>query len=436
MTEKTNGNKLKRTVFEQSREMEFFTEKELEMQIGYVIELWSIALLKEVIDNALDSCENNNITPEITIEVDNESFTVTDNGVGLSSKIIKKAQDYMTRVSDKNYYVSPTRGQMGNALKVIFAAPFVMNGKQGKVEIWSKETHHIIEAYLDQISQKPQFKYTTSPDGFVKNGTKFKVYLPNSASLTTRECDETYKGLLTAQDLIEAYSLLNPHATFHYNKLTYEATDKQWHKWRADEPTSPHWYTPDTLKSLIAAYITKENDGGRVKTVREFVSEFHGLSSTQKQKRVTDGLSGVYLHDLVKNMEIDMSFVTTLLQKMKAESKPVKPQYLGIIGEEHLKKKMVELGCNEESITYRKQQGDDGLPYLTEVCLGIRSTGEGGRVIITGMNFSPALKIPTEIIERGLQTSRIDMHDPVIMVVHMTKPRFEFTDRGKTRISL
>jgi len=45
--------KLERQVFETSRELEFFSEKELMMQIGYDQHRWPIALLKELIDNAL-----------------------------------------------------------------------------------------------------------------------------------------------------------------------------------------------------------------------------------------------------------------------------------------------------------------------------------------------------------------------------------------------
>jgi len=432
-----NDKKLKRAVFEQSREMEFFTKKELEMQIGHDTDWWPIALLKEVIDNSLDSCENSNIIPEITVESDFESFTVTDNGVGINSKIVKKAQDYMTRISDKAFYVSPTRGQMGNAMKVILAAPFVMNGERGVVEIWSKGIYHNIEATLDRISQKPRFNYTYKNDGLVKNGSKFKIHLPNSASLQTKKPDDFYNpSPMTADELLEGYTMFNPHATFHYNNKTYIPTDKNWHKWRSDEQTSPHWYTPETLRSLLSAYISKENDGGKIMTVREFVSEFRGLSSTIKQSRVTEGLSGVYLHDLVKNMDIDMKLVWLLLNKMRAESKRVKPQYLGIIGETHMKQKMIELGCTNESLNYAKRQGDDGLPFIMEFCFGIKQKDESKRRIITGMNFSPALKIPAAEITNAISKMRIDSHDPVILAIHMVKPRFEFTDRGKTRVAL
>jgi len=36
--------------------LEFFTEKELQLQIGQPKQCWPIALLKELIDNALDAC--------------------------------------------------------------------------------------------------------------------------------------------------------------------------------------------------------------------------------------------------------------------------------------------------------------------------------------------------------------------------------------------
>jgi DNA topoisomerase VI subunit B len=48
---------LQRTTFETSRLMEFFTETELQLQIGQPRHRWPIALLKELINNALDACE-------------------------------------------------------------------------------------------------------------------------------------------------------------------------------------------------------------------------------------------------------------------------------------------------------------------------------------------------------------------------------------------
>ena len=67
--------------------------------------------------------------------------------------------------------------------------------------------------------------------------------------------------------------------------------------------TSAHWYTVETLRNLIAAYIAHGRNGGQPKTVRAFVSEFRGLSSTVKQKEVTAAWSGrAHLDDFVTGM--------------------------------------------------------------------------------------------------------------------------------------
>ncbi len=79
---------LNRTTFEISRELEFFTEKELQMQVGHGRELWSVALLKELIDNSLDACEMANIPPMVEVSTVTSTFSVRDNGPGLPGETL------------------------------------------------------------------------------------------------------------------------------------------------------------------------------------------------------------------------------------------------------------------------------------------------------------------------------------------------------------
>ena len=67
-----------------------------------------------------------------------------------------------------------------------------------------------------------------------------------------------------------------------------QATNPSWPKWRPSDPTSAHWYGPQRLERLIAGYIAHDEDAGRARTVREFIAEFRGLSSTAKHKRVLE----------------------------------------------------------------------------------------------------------------------------------------------------
>jgi DNA topoisomerase VI subunit B len=146
-----------RVAFTTSRALEFFTESELTTQIGYPKKLWPLVLIKELIDNAIDSCETA-VTekPEIQIKLEKDAIVVSDNGPGLPRKIIKGVLDYTVRISDKKHYVAPTRGQLGNALKCVVAAPFVATSEKSVIEIVARGKRSRIEIELDRLAQKPR----------------------------------------------------------------------------------------------------------------------------------------------------------------------------------------------------------------------------------------------------------------------------------------
>jgi DNA topoisomerase VI subunit B len=115
--------RLERTTFQTSRLMEFFTERELVAQTGHQRSAWPEMIVKELVDNALDACESAGIPPEITIAIDENSISVTDNGPGLPLSTVRAATDFATRTSSNARYISPTRGSQGNALKTVLAVP-------------------------------------------------------------------------------------------------------------------------------------------------------------------------------------------------------------------------------------------------------------------------------------------------------------------------
>jgi hypothetical protein len=72
-----------RQTFVTSRLLDFFSEKELVAQIGHSKADWPLVAIKELLDNALDACEEAGIAPEITVTVAENSLSVQDNGPGL-----------------------------------------------------------------------------------------------------------------------------------------------------------------------------------------------------------------------------------------------------------------------------------------------------------------------------------------------------------------
>ena len=180
------GRLLARELFETKRQLEYLSPKELSMQLGAEPSRWGVVLLKELIDNALDATESAGTAPEISISLTPQGFTVADNGPGMSQELIERSLDYDIRVSDKMYYVSPTRGQLGNALKCLWAAPYAIdNGAPGHVEVASRGLQHRIAVSVDWIAQEPRLQHAITDAPICKNGTKIAIISPRLASTTS-----------------------------------------------------------------------------------------------------------------------------------------------------------------------------------------------------------------------------------------------------------
>src|SRR5438128_2393292 len=54
---------LQRETFATSRLLDFFSRKELTAQIGHGPDDWPLVIVKELVDNALDACEDGHIPP-------------------------------------------------------------------------------------------------------------------------------------------------------------------------------------------------------------------------------------------------------------------------------------------------------------------------------------------------------------------------------------
>jgi len=71
-----------RTTFSTSRLIEFTSKKELIAQTGHRTEAWPLVIAKELVDNALDACEEAGLAPAIGITVADCKIQIDDNGPG------------------------------------------------------------------------------------------------------------------------------------------------------------------------------------------------------------------------------------------------------------------------------------------------------------------------------------------------------------------
>jgi len=413
---------------------------------------WSRVILKELVDNAIDACEEAGVAPVISITVKRGSIVIEDNGPGIPAKTIDGVLDYSIRVSSREAYVSPTRGAQGNALKTIMPMGYVLDERRGEDACGETviEAHglaHHIEFGVDHIRQEPKIRHTTTSSSVLR-GTRVTVNLPTTTGYHEIDSIEYCKSRFL--ELAESYAWLNPHVSIRVSwngevKIDAKVSNPTWDKWLPSWPTSPHWYDKSRFRRYMAAHIAHR---GKI-TVREFIGEFRGLSSTAKQKVVLEeiGASHVSLHDFFGRRKANGDNIARLLAALQQHSKPVRPAQIGVIGKEHLYRLMEASGGDPKTFTYNRSFGEtNGVPRVVEFAFGVHRDGLAAgsapsRKFITGVNWSPGINNPFRQLGRSgegldaiLAEVRANTSQPVIALLHLACPRVAYTDRGKSAI--
>jgi hypothetical protein len=429
-------HRLERETFKTSRLLDFCSERELTKQIGHGVDQWPLVVLKELLDNALDACEEAGIAPAIRIEVAAGAITITDNGPGIAAETVAGVLDFAVRVSSREAYVSPTRGAQGNALKTIVAMAFALDGAKGETVIESRGTAHQIRFRVDHVRNEPKIDHVCEGSK-VQIGTRITVRWP---VLTSSKLEKAKPYFLQMAD---NFGWLNPHlsisATWDGRRhVDFEASDPAWIKWQPHYPTSPHWYDLARLRRLMGAYICRDQDRGREpRTVREFISEFRGLRTSAKQKLILDevGASRLSLSEFFgAGDEVNTGAIAKLLEAVQRQSRPVKPLDLGVIGKEHLAARFAAAGADPRSFNYKRLLCDnDGLPAVIEAAFGWCPEGDFRR-IITGVNWSVGINNPFRLLgyygqslDTYLLEQRLGPDEPIVLVVHLAYPRVSYT---------
>jgi DNA topoisomerase VI subunit B len=454
---KAGMTKLQRTTFEASRAAEYFDARQLSALTGVPREEFLGVCLKELADNALDACETAGVAPEVSVAVEYHEdglcrLSVSDNGPGIPSELIEKVLDYNVRVSDKMAYRSPTRGAQGNALKTIIGIPYSL-GSHEPLVITARGVRHTIRPWVD-------------PSGYVRVSHAKAEENGTSSAGTRLELAVSAEEVKKLQDFdphhwVRSFAAFNPHATLSYQAkidshegtIIYKSTHEgPFKKYVPSEPTSPHWYSPESLKVLVFSHIAHARNGGRDLPLGEFVRQFAGLTSTKKAKAVCSQLPG-FTH--LSDFEEDEDAVAELLARMQDSSKPPKASALGHVGEEHFQAFFDHVyEVNEFKYVRRSGTLPSGLPFTFEFALA--TLDEPGH-LYCGINFSPAFGDPLagttlagpEFRADGIRGFLSDAYAlpenddiwystpaSVAVAAHIITPAPIFFDRGKTRLNM
>jgi hypothetical protein len=452
------AHKIERVAIVTSRLMEFASEKELVAQCGHESYEWAEVAFKELVDNAIDASEEAGIAPIVKITLTSGTkqqptarIVFEDNGRGIPGETISNVINYNVRVSSREAYISPTRGRQGNALKTILAMAYVLTQNVGETRIEARGIKHDIRFSVDQIKQEPIVKNTQSRSR-ITTGSKVTICWPKQLDVD---------NILV---LMNCYVWVNPHLSLVFRRdgetlIDHKATTADWTKYRACDATSAHWYSPQQFERYAAALIDRDQTRPRKRndcskyTVRDFISQFRGMSSTRRQRQILEEIKAqhVSLHRLFgTSTRVNHDKMQQLLKLLKQHTRPVRPELLGVIGKEHMQRMILEADAQPETFWYGVFPGvnANGAPYITEIATGIHKLGliAGQRAptrrLITGVNYSATLDNPFDTL-RGMEGMsamlmelRAGEYKPVIVCVHYACPHIEYLDRGKSRIGL
>jgi len=421
-------------------------------------------ILKELVDNSLDACETAGTSPEISVAVGDGGtpgairIHVSDNGPGIPSDVVRSLLNYDVRVSDKAAYRSPTRGAQGNALKTVIGIPYALGSREPLTVVARGGIKHTIRPNVDPAGNVRVDNNESNVSPWA-SGTSVEV--PVACGFVTDPDSEHLVQDFHPQHWVRSFAAFNPHATFSYQAKSdaseegeiYKSTCKGIKKYVPSQPTSPHWYSAESLNVLVCSHIAHAHNGGQDLPLGTFVRQFAGLTSTKKAKAVCSALLQDLTH--LSDFEDKPEVVAQLLAAMKEEAKEPKAASLGHVGKEHFLS-FFESIYNVNEYTYVKRPGTlpSGLPFTFEFALAVLD--EPG-YLYCGINFSPTFGDPLEgttlagpeFRSRGIQgflsqghalptTDKAWFRTPasVAVAAHIVTPAPLFLDRGKTRLNM
>ena len=426
---------LNREHFEISRSDEYFNAKELQAQTGQPSYKFGEVVLKELIDNALDACENASINPVIQIGIssteDRMRICVSDNGTGISEAVIKSILNFSTRTSDKAAYKAPTRGAQGNAFKTIIGIPHALGG--GLVTIDSLGLRHTIKVHATPAGTIDIDHKISQIDA--REGTAVYVDMPIMAAhpywyarATAIFNPHAVVKIRTFDDM--QFTLVNLENESEETAIFYNSLS-ECQKIRPNEPTSAHWYDSGDYEKLV--YL--QGDQNDIE-LGKFVRQFRGLSSTGKAKVITSQLKD---YRLVSDIYKDPIAIESMRLAMQSESKPVQPKALGAIGVNNLLSRL-----DVDRHWYKQVSGMiNNIPYVFEILI---AESEGARGFYFGVNHSVTFgdflrqsRIKAgELNGTGIEgaLSNIVDTDEHLVIVHLIGIGLPFLDRGKSNLAL
>jgi DNA topoisomerase-6 subunit B len=338
-----------------------------------------LTTLKESVDNSLDACEDAQILPEVTIEIekvgvgsqknmDQIRILVRDNGPGIPTEDLSRVYgEYLA--SSKFGRGRCSRGQQGIGISAATTWAQLTSAQGVKVITKTKAMRQAIQGIVEVDIKKNQgvLKDKKSIDWDRPHGTSVEFILDGRLQM------QGEGGVLT---YLTATSLVNPHLTLNY-KINDEALVKleRVTKIPVDIPeaVAPH---PHTLK--LGEFLSHGTLFGK-STLETFLKKgFSRINDPVIDQLKKNGLPKGLLDKSISSIsDKDLKTVYEVIQK--TELMPPNTRSVLSIGEEGLADSIKRLGeIDFFSVVSRKPRICDFKPVVVEVAIArfLKSAGE------------------------------------------------------------
>lgn len=338
--------------YSKKAESEFFVDNSA--LAGFTGERILYMAIRELIENALDSCESNNILPKIAIQLkildaENELWSISckDNGVGIPAEKVPVA--VCSFLTSGKYVEKQHRGLFGVGLKMI--AAFSTKDTDHPLKIWCKshdEPEYYFDLRTDIGTNRPivlSKKMVKSNESEIENISGFKIEAVLRARLSPITRNKIY-------DYIAHTSVVNPYA-----QLSFESNEGRILFERrttvlpsAAKEVLPHPIDMDlkTLKKAISNF-----DSQKITLQGVLCKSFQKMSSEKAREIISK--SGIDLKNANRYDEHELIKVVNICKHIKFHSPNT--DHLSPIGESILTTGMT----SEYTIVSQKDQDNAGV---------------------------------------------------------------------------
>jgi len=445
-----------RRMLPRTKEADYFSLEGLQRLTATIPANLDKLILKELVDNALDICdETDNLrTPTVSVDVkkSNDStmmLQVDDNGSGMDEEKINNIRDFKRFYSSRFHYKYASRGALGNAWKAIIGANFALfHAKQTEqipIFILSGNTRY--EIHGEYVNGEVVVPPPVQQEIKKRIGTTVIVFLPIYG--------EKWGDPERYRHDIESFACFNPQA-----RITFQGAivaDSHVSRTKTKElRESPHHFSENEYVERYETQVRDHVERGEHFKLDSFIRQFWGASRDEQVKEILKraSMENCLEEQLLGKPEL----IIRLHRAMKEVCNAPSPNILGKIGRTNLGYRIEEIDgllnsaksfvykCYKNTSILRQGESEVQIPYVLEVAVGV--TGIPGRRIHVGLNRSIKMEDPFGRLvffqERNrdwpgvkgvCEKNGIGRDQPVTVLVHITCPNIPYKDPGKTEIN-